>query len=252
MAPLFVQETATAVGRWEIDIARPCQKPAISHQILSPRLIGLFPGAALQLFWGCSSEMMSRPPPTSFSQGPQSQSWFGDLCYQLMIQICSKVSLVLCLNKSSSPCHKNPHLDTISLRLYLVASKDPIGSKHTPRAPSLTSMGPCAPDLCEITLLTLPLSLVSLVLGLGTQWSQAMHCEAAPYHTDRQHGTTGGHFSSLKNTEGAKDSEVKRWEWLPPHWRLLEWARNLQCLKRRWAFLLFECPFPSKKPRNPM
>ena len=32
---------------------------------------------------------------------------------------------------------------------------------------------------CEIPILTLPLSFVSLVLELGTQWSQAMHCEDA-------------------------------------------------------------------------
>ena len=63
--------------------------------------------------------------------------------------------------------------------------------------------------LWEISLLTLPLSLVSLVLGLGTQWSQAMHCEAA------QTTQTGNinHWqtlSLLRNMERVKDSEVKR------------------------------------------
>ena len=79
-----------------------------------------------------------------------------------------------------------------------VASEDPIGSKHMPRAPSLASMGPFAPGPCEISLLTLPLSLVSLVLGLGTQWSQAMHCEAAQT-------TQTGNMEPLADTFSARE-----------------------------------------------
>ena len=71
-------------------------------------------------------------------------------------------------------------------------------------------MGLCAQDLCEITLLTLPLSLVSLVLGLGTHWSQAMHCEATHTTQTGNMEPLADTFSSLENTEGAKDSEVKR------------------------------------------
>ena len=76
---------------------------------------------------------------------------------------------------------------------HLVASEDPIGSKHTPRAPSLASMGPCALGPCEILLLTLLLSLMSLVMGLGTQWSQAMNCEAT-------HTTQTGNMEPLADT----------------------------------------------------
>ena len=70
-------------------------------------------------------------------------------------------------------------------------------------------MGPCAPDLCEITLLTLRLSLVSLVLGHWTQWSQAMHCEGTQASQTGNMEPLADTLSSLGDTGGAKDSEEK-------------------------------------------